>query len=53
MISQEPSIKVGILDHRREVYGSFNGVFAIDGSRQLQGTFSVRCENGLDSACRQ
>ncbi len=47
MISREPSIKVGILDHRREVYGSFDGVFTIDGSRQLQGTFSARCEDGL------
>ena len=46
MISQEPSIKVGILDHRRDVNGSFNGVFAIDDSRQLQGTFRARCDNG-------
>jgi stage II sporulation protein D len=47
MISREPSIKVGILDHRREVYGSFDGVFAIDSSHQMHGTFSARCENGL------
>jgi SpoIID/LytB domain protein len=47
MISQEPSIEVGILDHRREVNGSFIGVFAADGSRQLQGKFHARCENGL------
>ncbi len=47
MISQEPSIEVGILDHRREVNGSFIGVFAADGSRQLLGKFHARCENGL------
>ena len=46
MISQEPFIKVGILDHRREANGRLDGEFTIDGSRQLQGTFSARCENG-------
>ena len=47
MISREPSIKVGILDHRHEVHGSFDGVFAIDSSHQLQGMFSARWEYGL------
>ena len=46
MISREPSLKVGILDFCREVNGSFNDNFSIEGSRQIQGAFRAHCENG-------
>ena len=46
MISKEPSIAVGILDHCREVAGIFNGIFESPGGGRLQGKFSIRSENG-------
>ncbi|MGA7161858.1 MAG: SpoIID/LytB domain-containing protein [Bacteroidota bacterium] len=46
MISEELSIKVGIIDRCREVYGIFNLLFEVDGARQLQGKFSARMEHG-------
>ena len=46
MISKEPYIKVGILDHCREVNGNFNGSFTTNGPHQLQGEFSARVEDG-------
>ena len=46
MISQEPTIKVGIFEHYREVRGVFNGPFTVNGMFQLGGNFSARVENG-------
>lgn len=46
MIAREPTISVGIVDHRHRLTGEFNGVFAAQG-RPLQGGFdaSVDGEN--------
>lgn len=46
MIFKEPTIKVGIFDRYREVHGSFNGTFTVNGLFQLDGDFTVRGEGG-------
>jgi SpoIID/LytB domain protein len=46
MISQEPTVKVGIFEQHREVRGMFNGTFTVNGLFQLRGSFTVRSENG-------
>jgi SpoIID/LytB domain protein len=46
MISDEPKIKVGILEKRYEVRGIFNGRFVANESLILDGEFHARVENG-------
>ena len=46
MISREPNLRVGIIDHCRDVQGSFNGVFTSDGHQQLKGNFDARLADG-------
>lgn len=46
MISQEPKIKVGILEHYREVRGIFNGKFTVDDRFIWEGEFHARAEAG-------
>ncbi|MDE3059058.1 MAG: SpoIID/LytB domain-containing protein [Bacteroidota bacterium] len=45
MISSEPKITVGILEHRTEVHGVFNGTF-VAGGTPVTGKFSARVESG-------
>lgn len=46
MITQEPEINVGILEHEREINGVFNGRFEVPTTVRLEGTFTVRSSNG-------
>jgi stage II sporulation protein D len=46
MISQEPVIKVGIIEHAPEVKGSLRGRFAVANVIGLKGEFTVRSERG-------
>jgi SpoIID/LytB domain protein len=46
MISEEPKIKVGIIQKSGEVLGRFNGAFRIESSVQLDGCFSACTEEG-------
>ena len=42
----EPSITVGIMDHRKEVTGCFEGYYGVDGIGQFSGNFTARDKNG-------
>ncbi len=42
MIRAEPKIKVGIVEHGREIRGQFNGLFELPTTVRLEGAFSVR-----------
>jgi stage II sporulation protein D len=42
MIKAEPKIKVGIVEHGREIHGAFNGEFELPTTVRLRGAFSVR-----------
>lgn len=42
MIRAEPRIRVGIVEHGREIRGEFNGEFELPTTVRLQGAFSVR-----------
>jgi stage II sporulation protein D len=46
MISQEPVIHVGIIEHAPEVKGSLQGRFAVANVIGLKGDFTVRSERG-------
>ena len=46
MISKEPKIRVGVLDRCREVRGTFNGTFLVNGVYQFNGGFSALVEKG-------
>jgi SpoIID/LytB domain protein len=46
MISQEPQIKVGILEHYRKVHGKFNGEYVVNENLTLNGEFHARAEKG-------
>jgi stage II sporulation protein D len=46
MITEEPKIKVGILQGYREVCGRFNGTFFVEGNRHFDGCFSAHLEEG-------
>ena len=45
MISEEPKIAVGIIEHAREIHGVFNGHFEVPTTVRLEGAFSVRASN--------
>ena len=45
MISQEPVIRVGIIDRRNHITGEFEGSFDVDG-RPFSGKFGVTDDNG-------
>jgi len=47
MITSEPSIRVGVADHCREVEGEFLRLFTINGSVSAQGKFRVTAEEGM------
>ena len=42
MIQAEPKIRVGIVEHGREIQGEFNGQFELPTTVRLQGAFSAR-----------
>jgi stage II sporulation protein D len=42
MINEEPRIKVGIVEHAREIQGVFNGPFELPTTVRLEGTFTAR-----------
>ncbi|MBI4430039.1 MAG: SpoIID/LytB domain-containing protein [Ignavibacteriales bacterium] len=42
MISREPIIKVGVLEHQKEINGVLNGRFALNDSVSIEGPFNVR-----------
>lgn len=44
MISEEPKLRVGIIDGRRHIGGEFNGRFAIS-ERPLEGTFTASVDS--------
>ena len=46
MISQEPIVKVGVVEHAAEVHGSLQGRFAVANVIGLKGEFAVRSERG-------
>jgi stage II sporulation protein D len=46
MISAEPTIKVGICEHARELRGACEGVFALEGFGALSGPFVARAAGG-------
>jgi stage II sporulation protein D len=46
VISSEPVISVGIMEHRQEVRGVFQGHFELPNSVRLQGVFMVLCQHG-------
>ncbi|MCG3157785.1 MAG: hypothetical protein DKINENOH_04421 [bacterium] len=46
MIASEPRLKVGVLDHRQQVRGTFNGGFALPDGRQCHGAFTAVVANG-------
>ena len=43
MISQEPVIHVGIVEHAQEIKGVFNGQFELPTTIRLDGSFTARC----------
>ncbi|HYA13848.1 MAG TPA: SpoIID/LytB domain-containing protein [Syntrophales bacterium] len=45
-MTEEPKIKVGILQGQREINGSFNGPFAVNDDRRCDGSFSGRVKDG-------
>jgi SpoIID/LytB domain protein len=45
MISQEPTIRVGVIDRRHRVAGEFNGRYDV-GKRPIEGGFSASVESG-------
>jgi SpoIID/LytB domain protein len=47
MISTEPKIKVGILEHHREVCGTFNGKFTVGDRLTWEGEFHAQVEAGI------
>ncbi len=48
MMTEEPIIKVGIIDQRKIVQGRTDGVFFIDGGNRLSaGDFKAEADNGL------
>lgn len=61
MISEEPKIRVGVLDRCRQLRGVFNGTFSVNGAHKLNGEFSATAEQGaivlssgdLRSVCRE
>ncbi len=46
MVSQEPIIKVGVIQRAPEIHGALNGKFAVANVIGLTGDFSVRSERG-------
>jgi SpoIID/LytB domain protein len=46
VISAEPLISVGVINHAKEVHGVFNGSFDLQNSIRLKGVFTVINENG-------
>ncbi len=46
MISAEPTIKVGICQHAREIQGVFEGVFSLHGLGDVSGPFVARAADG-------
>ncbi|MBN1398174.1 MAG: SpoIID/LytB domain-containing protein [Bacteroidetes bacterium] len=46
MISAEPVITVGIIQHAKAIEGIFHGFFELPNSVRLQGPFTVSCLNG-------
>jgi SpoIID/LytB domain protein len=46
MMTEEPKIKVGILQGYREINGRFNGPFVVNNDRRFNGGFSGRAEGG-------
>jgi stage II sporulation protein D len=48
MITEEPMIKVGILEGREKVQGQIKGAFVVDGRERLStGNFAARAEKGI------
>ncbi len=47
MISREPIIRVGLLEHAATVKGKFEGEYEVDGSLILDGNFDVRNDHGM------
>jgi len=46
VISAEPTITIGIIEHSKEIHGVFNGFFELQNSVRLQGPFTMFSENG-------
>jgi stage II sporulation protein D len=51
MISAEPTIRVGILEHRLEIQGRLNGAFELPNKQLISGNFFVTPENGSVIIC--
>jgi SpoIID/LytB domain protein len=47
MIASEPTIRVGILEHRSNIQGILNGEFELPNKTMISGIFFVASENGL------
>ncbi|MBI3004681.1 MAG: SpoIID/LytB domain-containing protein [Ignavibacteriales bacterium] len=44
MLSREPIIQVGVLEHRKEIQGELSGPFALNDSVSIEGPFKVKCD---------
>lgn len=47
MISQEPTINVGIVEGAREIQGAFEGTFMLPTNTRITGRFSTKMDDGM------
>lgn len=46
MIDREPTIRIGILEHQKEVRGHLHGMFELSTAHRVGGAFTARADNG-------